>query len=535
MSWSRQRAEARIRKFDETAPVIQIQRYEEDYLPSYELRRIEARRLGLGDAADAPPLFDLPDGAAILVDTVQVYVRALNYDEVRLQDGLETEESHARGLAFLHLLYSAGDRVVEQVGGQRVDHHGARMHAVVTEPRGDASAIERVEAAIALAEDMMALAEAAGREFLSELGLRPRFRVGIDIGRCVAINSGRRDEREPMFVGPAANHAAKLAAGNREGIYLSDRVRALFDLARMKDIAEERTRPADTVELGRLRGNASGFRDGAALTQARLERWRSDVRDQVTASIGASAFSFHHHTPPLRTIDYDDLSPSRSIRMQLVSIFADLDRYTAYIDRCMATGQIEQAVRLLHILRSEFNAVLQDDFSCRKVRFIGDCIHGLAAEGTSRHTDTAASVTLAARCAGALRSSFKLCQQLIAGADELGLAIGFELGETPVSRIGIRGERAVRTASSLAVRASEEMQRDCGSEETKIGPKAYAQATPAVRRLFGPGHKVADLCYDDVETASNGPRVAAAVGGASASVLHAAPAIAAPARAYHDG
>ncbi|HET6523177.1 hypothetical protein [Sphingopyxis sp.] len=500
-----------------------------------EARRIEARRLGLADAADAPPLFDLPDGAAVLVETVQVYVRTLNYDDFRLQDGAETEASHARGLSYLHVLYSAGDRVVEQVGGQRVDHHGSRMHAVVTEPRGNASVAERIAIAIAFAEEMIALTDAAGREFLSEVGVRPRFRVGIDIGRCVAINSGRRDEREPMFIGPAANHAAKLAAGNAEGIYLSDRIRALFGLRRAPGISEERAWTANSVELGLLRDGALTVRDSAALTASRLERWREDVRGRVTASVGPSAFAFHHHTPPLKSIDYDDLSPSRSIRMPLVSIFADLDRYTAYIDRCMANGRLAEAVRLLHILRSEFNAVLQDDFGSRKVRFIGDCIHGILAEGTSRDTDLAGSVSLAARCAGGLRSSFKLCQQLIAGANELGLAIGFELGETPVSRIGIRGNRAVRTASSLAVRASEQCQSDCGGAQSKIGPKAYAQATPAVRRLFGPGRVVDDLCYDDVETAVNAPRVAATVAGAAGTVLSAAPALAAPARAYHEG
>lgn len=532
MSWSRQRAEERIRGFDRNAPTIRIERYEEDYLPRFEALRVAARRDGRILDASSPPLFDLPDGAAVLVDTVQVYVRALDYDEVRLTEGKETRESHARGLAYLHLLYSAGDRVVENAGGQRVDHHGARMHAVVIEPRGGTSAAERVASAIELAEDMMALARAAGGEFLSALGLRPRFRVGIDIGPCVAINSGRRDEREPMFIGPAANHAAKLAAGDAEGIFVSDRIRSLLGLERAFTLDAERSRAATASDLAALRGAASIVRDSGMIMRSRLDQWRRDIGESRVATLGPDAFTFHHHTPPLSSIDYDALSPSRSIRMPLVSIFADLDRYTAYIDRCMAAGRLAEAVRLLHILRSEFNAVLQQDFASRKVRFIGDCIHGIIAEGTSRDIDPPGSVARAARCAGALRSSFLLCQELIAGADELGLAIGFEFGMTPVSRIGIRGDRAVRTATSLAVRASEECQRECGPQQTMIGPNALVWASQPLRRLFGSDGIATGLDYDDVETALSARQVSAAVAGTGAALTGLTAAAAEPARAY---
>lgn len=531
MNWSHQRAETRIRNFQRSAPQISIERYEEEYLPRFEARRIEARRAGQAMDADAPPLFDLPDGAAVLVNTVQVYVRAINYDEVRLENGVETPESHARGLAYLHLLYSAGDRVVEHSGGQRVDHHGARMHAVVIEPRGAASVGERIAAGIALAEEMMALARAAGREFFARFGIQPRFRVGIDLGPCVAINSGRRDEREPMFIGPAANHAAKLAAGDSEGIYLSDRVRAHSGLARAATLDLERLMAATPGDLDRLRAAARTGRDTLGLTASRVEQWQSDLRDSRVARLDPDDFSFHHHMPPLRSIDYAQLTPSRSIRMPLVSIFADLDGYTAYIDRCMANGQIAEAVRLLHILRSEFNAVLQQDFKGRKVRFIGDCIHGLIAEGGALHVDESASVALAARCVGALRSSFNLCQTIVPGARELGLAIGFELGWTPVSRIGIRGDRSVRTASSRAVRASQKCQEQCKGHQSMMGPAAQRQADAALRRLFPAG--IADnLVYNDVEVALSGQAVAKALAGVGAS-LAAAPAIAAaPARAY---
>lgn len=141
MAWSVQRAEQRILRSMETAPTIAVDRYNDDFIQRTDLVRQAARIRRDFAAADAPPLFNLGDGRAVLVDTVQLYVRALNYDDVRLENGRETEASHARALSLLHLLYSASDRVVERNGGQRVDHHGARMHAVILEPRGDSNVL----------------------------------------------------------------------------------------------------------------------------------------------------------------------------------------------------------------------------------------------------------------------------------------------------------------------------------------------------------------------------------------------------------
>lgn len=215
--------------------------------------------------------------------------------------------------------------------------------------------------------------------------------------------------------------------------------------------------------------------------------------------------------------------------MPLASVFADLDGYTRYIDACMATDCLPIAVRLLHILRTEFNAVVQQDFKGRKVRYIGDCIHALLAEGTAYETDATATVETATRCAGALRSSFDLCRALVEHADRVGLAIGFEYGWTPVSRIGIRGERSVRAASSLATRGSEQAQRDCGGEQTKIGPNAFGVASVAVRKLFGPARVVSGLNYA-MAVATGSPKIAPV---AVAPLIMSTPAIALPtSRAY---
>jgi class 3 adenylate cyclase len=532
MTWNATRAKERIEGFRNTTPEVKVERFAEDYLE----RR--ARQKALYEAAgvkrvETPPLYDLPNGAAVLVpDAVHVYVRALTYDEVRLNErGEETEYGHKRGLSFLDLLYTSGDRAVEAVGAQRVDFHGARMHAVIAEPTGAANLAIRIARAIAFAKDLTDLSREAAGIFARQQQFPLRFRIGIDAGTCVAMNSGRHDDREPVFIGPAANHAAKLAAGDDEGIYLSDRVRAALGLPSVGSFGLEKAlRVPDQDVYSALRFYAGYDPRG---TSVRLESWDRDLRANPSLLLLPEAFKFHEHTPPLSTIEYDRLSPSNSIRMQLVSLFADLDEYTRYIDHCMANNCLPTAVRLLHILRSEFNAVLQRDFGGRKLRFIGDCVQGLIAAGRGG-IDLSESVELAALCAGGLRSSFELCQDIVEHADRVGLQIGFELGPTPVSRIGIRGNRAVRVASSLATRASEKLQQNCSGQQTVIGPKAYAVAPPSVKRLFGPGLVVTGLNYDDVATSSSGGASAApAVARAAApAILATTAAAAAPARAY---
>ena len=474
MAWQHDRARRRIKDIIDQAPEIQVQRFYDEYLPSYENRR------GMLEAAKepvSPPLFDLEKGDAVLAGTVQIYIGITNYDDYRMEEGRETERSHERALRFLHLYYSTCDRVVEQGQAQRVDFHGGRMHAVVLNRSDLEVTQENMAEAFAFIRDFQAVADKANRE-LAGSEFTARFRIGVDVGRCVAINNGTGFEQEPMFLGSAANHAAKLADGDQPGIYLSDRARALMGLPKLGIFQEGRS-AVDTVFVQQVLAEHDGATVAARLTTGRpsspdelVEAWRRDISSKKVDDPKTLRFAFHHKEPPLSEIKYPDLSPSNSIRMPLVSVFADLSGFTAYVDAAIASGNIGDAVRALYVIREEFQNVVEDDFDGRKVRFIGDCIHALLAEGNDTQTDEKKSVAEGFSCACGLQSSFGVCRQELQGIGALGLAIGIELGPTPISRIGIRGERSVRLASSVATTVSERMQKDCGGGKVKLGPRA---------------------------------------------------------------
>ena len=228
-----------------------------------------------------------------------------------------------------------------------------------------------------------------------------------------------------------------------------------------------------------------------------MKEWREDLENNPIGS-----FEFKGHTPPFSTLDIEELSSKNSRRQDAASIYADLDGFTAYVARNIsADDTAKHVVRTLHVLRSELDAVLHEDFAGRKVRFIGDCVHGLLVEGTAQTTDDKETVSNLALCAGGMRSSFDLAVAKLKnnGSDVsgLGLAIGFEYGPMNVTRLGMKGD-LIRCSASRGVISAEREQSRCSGKETAIGPKAYNAGTDGIKVMFGATRKREGLDYDVV-------------------------------------
>ena len=148
MAWDLTRSRSRIARFMTTVPqsAIDVRTFDQAYL-AQRVRDVQARgkRLGFDEAT----IFAVPRNRAVLVDGVHVYAQLLDYHDQMQDQGRETEASHKRVLQFLHLHYSASDRIVEQFEAQRVDYHGPRLHAVLVTPVGDER--QRVLRAVAFA------------------------------------------------------------------------------------------------------------------------------------------------------------------------------------------------------------------------------------------------------------------------------------------------------------------------------------------------------------------------------------------------
>ncbi|CAG9180606.1 adenylate/guanylate cyclase domain-containing protein [Cupriavidus pinatubonensis] len=448
-----------------------------------EVESVEVR-----DYVRETDLTGLGNGLAYRVDGVHLYVDILNVAEMLNTTAYEGTMVHRRTLRFLNQHYRAVRRILLAVDAIQIDFHNQRLHAVFTKPYDDEAA--RVHRAIATAQLIIDVLHLTGEDEDDPLP-GAQVRVGIDSGVALAVNNGRRGHREPLFLGPPANLAAKRAGGgSATGIYLTNTARATIGLDEVDD--EDRSALGGS-EIALSQEEA----DLDVTVEKIVDEWRKGLEKNP---IGV--FEFSAHTPPFKDLDLELLTPANSRRQDAVSIYADIDGFTNYVgDRVAADETAEDVVRVLHVLRGELDAVIHSDFAGRKIRFIGDCIHGVLIEGTAATTDASQTATNAMLCAGALRSSFELALSMLndEGIDvgELGLAIGVEYGVIAITRLGVKGEM-IRCCISRAVLQSEIEQLRCNGSQTAIGATAKTHCPEAIASIFGDSRRKTNLRYETV-------------------------------------
>ncbi|ACK86371.1 adenylate/guanylate cyclase domain-containing protein [Methylorubrum extorquens] len=452
----------------------------------------DVRTVEVVDYARDMSLENIPTAKAYRMHAAHLYADILNLDAMLACTEAEGETCHKRTLRFLDLHGRSVRRILKQAEARRVDFHNQRLHATVSKPYdGDdedgSMEARRIHRAVAIAQLIIEVCAETGDD--DEHVPAAKLRVGIDSGLALAVNNGRSGGREPLFLGDPANHAAKLSGGGSAvGIYLTNNARTAIGLAEVKNPAATRLTAA---EIAASQDDADLGIDTGDLVEA----WRTDLDANPLGS-----YKFTRHTPPLRTVEIGTLTPGNSRRQEAASLYADIDGFTAYVARHLQEGTSSNVVKALHVIRAELDRALARDFDGRRVRFIGDCIHGLLCEGTAQTTDNQETVSTAVLCAGALRSSFELAVEKLdeegVDVEGLGLAIGIEFGPMTLTRLGAHGDR-IRCSVSRGVLASEAEQKRCDGKQTAIGEAAYNAGTQAVRDLFGSSRRVRDLDYNE--------------------------------------
>ena len=497
-SWNKERATKRI----------------DARIASLPLKDIEIR-----DYVRDTDLHTLPGNVGYRLDGVHLYADILNLNDMLHVTDFEGETCHKRTLRFLNLHYRAVHRIIARVDSILVDFHNQRLHSVFAKPYDDE--VKRVHRAVATGQLIIEVLAQTGEDADHPAA---KVRVGIDTGKALAVNNGRRGHREPLFLGEPANHAAKRSGGGRATcIYLTNKARKVIGIA---EAANVDTTPltAEQIEVSQKAAKLDVTADEI------VREWEEDLKNNP---IGA--FEFRGHTPPYADLDIETLSAKNSRRNNAATVYGDLDGFTAYVDANIdANSGAKNVVRALHVLRAELDAVLHEDFKGRKVRFIGDCIHGLLVEGTAQTTEVEETISNMTLCAAGMRSSFDLALTRLKAngtdASSLGLAVGFEYGPMNVTRLGMKGE-LIRCSVSRGVTAAEKEQARCNGSETAIGEVAYDKGSDAVRAIFGDTRRRAGLGYDTAinEMSSKNDKTARAAKALSAtSLLKPATAAAAP-------
>lgn len=450
----------------------------------------EVKNVTVKDYVRDTSLTDIPTGTAYRVNGVHIYIDITNFEDILNTTEKDGITAHRRALRFLNQHYRAVHRILKDEGVVRVDFANQRLHAVVIKPYDDEAA--RVHKAVAVSQ-LIADVVARGSE-IDDTIPNATVRVGIDTGKALAVNNGRRGDREPLFLGRPANMAAKYAAGKTTGLYLTAEARKAISLPEI-DYPKSTKLTNEQIKTSQDKAKLSSSADKI------VEEWKKEQEETPLAE-----FTFTKHTPPFENLDFETLSASKSKRQEAISVFADIDGFTKFVDRHINDDDTaKDVVRVLHVLRSELDAVLNLDFKGRKARFIGDCIHGLLVEGTAATTDAEETVRVSTLCSGGLRSGFNLAIEILDDEEidvaGLGLAIGFEYGWISMTRLGVKGS-LIRAAIGRGVLASEQRQKDCkDGTYTCIGDEAYNEGSDEVRDLFGTEKTSKDLTYAKADNA----------------------------------
>jgi len=329
MSWNRETASDRIDDLMSSVPSVTINNFDSRVGLILE----KAKKQGLPTPSNNQALFNISREEAVLVDGVHVYANLANYNEFRLKHGTDTEAAHKKALNYLHLHYQATDRLIEAFGAQRVDFHSGRMHCVIVDPIENEE--QRILKALEFSVRLQKFLDEANNK-IAEGGYDATLRIGLDSGRCIAINSGKGDEDEPLFLGGPANYAAKLAAGDDPGIFPSSRIRKIIEFSPTRNLMEERSLELGTNDLAKVLTVAAAsptsfladFDSFDTQSNKLLSEWREDKELLKSETGGVSTFKFHTPKLPLSKLKFRDLSPGNSARMELISLFADVDNYT---------------------------------------------------------------------------------------------------------------------------------------------------------------------------------------------------------------
>ncbi|EXE61474.1 adenylate and Guanylate cyclase catalytic domain protein [Acinetobacter sp. 1542444] len=427
------------------------------------------------------------------MNAVHMYVDILNLQGLLTTvNGTESSTTHKRAIRFFDSHVRAIKFILDRTDSLFVDFHNQRLHAVIAKPYGVESERARVEKAIAIA-DLIIESVNQKREINGDEAIEPaEIRIGIDSGISLAVNNGRKSNKEPLFLGDPANHAAKHACGEKIGIYLTNNARDIIGL----------TEAADSKKVKLKSDEIQTCKDAAD-----LDLTSDDVMKELeNHDKKLSDFSFSRTTPPLKDLEFDDLYYKSAKHQQIVSIYADIDGFTNFVSTNMDSNESKaNIVRALHVLRSEMDDSLSRDYKGRRVRFIGDCLHGLICEGSHKDTDSNKSVDVATEAVAGIRSSFNMCLEKlkesfdIDGLNNLGLAIGYEIGDVSLTRIGKR-DNTSRYAIGISTIESEEAQKVCKGNATKIGDEAFKHLSEKYDALFS--NQIAkDLTFASIKKA----------------------------------
>ncbi len=343
-----------------------------------------------------------------------------------LGDGEPNEEMLRR----MHLWAREVTKIVEgDFNATKVHFQGPKLHALSYRPVGDDHVT--VVKAVLLAAAVRATVPVFNDVLELDTDEAWSAAGGVDFGDALVTKDGVAGDRELLFLGNPANVAAKIIAGN--GLRLTAEVADLLPA----DVADE-VFSTGQEDVYSFTPTAKQLEELVALYGYGWSRENS--RDRLVEAVSACPAGAATVHDASSKIDKGTLGFSNSKRVHAVSIFADVDGFTAYVAEADAAGTLPEAVRAYHVIRSEMRNTAVDDYEALRIQYQGDRMQALA----YLPLDDAEQVALTAvRIAAALNSVTTHVLPEVIGEAARPIAIGLAAGRVLVSKLGQHGDRDV--------------------------------------------------------------------------------------------
>ncbi len=428
-----------------------------------------------------------------------VYVHLPNFAQLATEtDGLYVQDDYKRLIQVVHIYQREVTRIVEGFEGVFVHFQGPKLHTLFYRPIDNS---EKLAARAVLLQ--LTLKDFVRSIFNLAFPHYEDFTIagGTDLGSAISTSNGINGDRELLFLGAPANHAAKIIdSGGRlrltQRIYeaLPDDLKGLCfnvveDLYQLSFVTSE-----ELDEL--LKAHGFAWKRDVSAKNVEDDKKRFPLKDITYSSAEIP-------------IDLDSLSIRNNKRVFAASIFADVSGCTRYIDAATSDKEKRNALRVFHAIRKEMARVIKGDFSGLRIQYQGDRVQGLF---HLPKDEDAAIATKAVEAAVGLQSSMEhTLRACLPEIGDLRLAIGVDMDITLVSRLGAHGQRD-RICLGKAVECAAQLEERSKGGQIAVSRRVYDLLPDCLHDRFVYnstvlGYTATDLTAEQVERAARGAQV----------------------------
>jgi class 3 adenylate cyclase len=429
MSWNSQRSEDRIRKHLESMGEI-------DVAPLRKEANLEQL---------------LSETTCRDIYGAHVYIHLSNFSHLAsVKD--PTEDYYKCLIQAVHIYERAITRIVADLGGVLIHFQGPKLHALFYRPieQGEQLATRALLLQLILKDFVKTIFNPTfpdGEDFT--------IAGGADLGNAIGTMDGINGERELLFLGSPANHAAKIISSAHRLRLTQQLYNALpHDLKALCFQADDggpyQVQSVPSTTLDTLL-NTHGLIWNRARSARQLQNDKAQFPLETIRYSAAETL-----------IDLDQLSIFNNKRVCAASIFADISGFTRYIDTARSHEEIQTALKVLHVIRKETARIITTDFDGLRIQYQGDRIQGLfhLPQGQEK-TIVKKVVEAAIGLQSAMEYPLKAC---LPQAQDLRLSIGIDMGTTLVSKLGARGQRDRICLGEAVERAAQFEERSAGGQ-----------------------------------------------------------------------